>query len=118
MLHDILSSQVQVSLKPPVHFSNRNEQRGTITKLPVVVRVGAPNAGVPNPGTPTVVVGVVRSVIVAVAMCELLSCAGVSAGLPEARCLEARWSSFPQCGEIKTCLPRHGNAIFLGYLRH
>lgn len=51
MLHDILSSQVQVIFMPPVHFSNLTPQRGTIMKL-AGMPAGAPTGVVPTPGTP------------------------------------------------------------------
>jgi hypothetical protein len=52
MLAVTLSSQTQVILKPPVHFSSFRVQRGTIRKLvPIGTPVGAP-VGLPNPETP------------------------------------------------------------------
>jgi hypothetical protein len=48
MLQAILSSQTQVSLNPPVHFSTLKVQRGTIIQLvPVGEPVGVPTVGVP-----------------------------------------------------------------------
>src|SRR5580658_10345661 len=48
MLAAILSSQTQVNLTPPVHFSTLNVQRGTIIQfVPVVPTVGVPTVGVP-----------------------------------------------------------------------
>ena len=70
MLHASLSSQQQVTLKPPVHFSTLKVQRGTIIQLvtagtPVgVAMVGVPMPGTPIPGTPTPV----RSIIIVLDM--------------------------------------------------
>jgi hypothetical protein len=48
MLQAILSSQTQVILHPPLHFSILKVQRGTIIQLvPGVMPVGAPTVGVP-----------------------------------------------------------------------
>jgi hypothetical protein len=48
MLQAILSSQMQVILSPPAHFSTLNVQRGTIIQfVPVGVTVGVPTVGVP-----------------------------------------------------------------------
>jgi hypothetical protein len=48
MLHAILSSHTQVSLKPPEHFSTLKVQRGTIIQfVPGVTAVGVPTVGVP-----------------------------------------------------------------------
>src|SRR5262245_4328484 len=48
MLQAILSSQLQWTLKPPVHFSTLNVQRGTI--MVDGTAVGDPTGGVLNPG--------------------------------------------------------------------
>jgi hypothetical protein len=66
MLVAILSSQTQVSLKPPVHFSTLKVQRGTIRKfVPGVTAVGVPTVGVPYPGKPTCgTTELVRSIII------------------------------------------------------
>jgi len=48
MLQAILSSQTQVILKPPVHFSTLKVQRGTIIQfVPVVIPAGVPTVGAP-----------------------------------------------------------------------
>jgi hypothetical protein len=54
MLHASLSSVLQVSRRPPWHFSTRNVQRGTMVQLvPTDMPVGAPTGDVPNPETPS-----------------------------------------------------------------
>src|SRR5262249_27184086 len=54
MLQANLSSQEQVNLNPPVHFSNLKVQRGTIIQLlPTGTPVGVPTVGAPTPGTTT-----------------------------------------------------------------
>jgi len=53
MLQAILSSQTQVIFMPPVHFSSRTVQRGTISQfVPTGAALGAPMLGLPRPGTP------------------------------------------------------------------
>jgi hypothetical protein len=70
MLQAILSSQTQVIFTPPVHFSSRTVQRGTMSKLvPVGTPVGAPTADGPTPATPSPGMAIpVRSIIIALDM--------------------------------------------------
>ena len=74
MLQASLSSQEQVILKPPVHFSSLMVHRGTIIQLvPAVTPVGVglvPYPGMPMPGNAVPV----RSIIIALDINELLSC--------------------------------------------
>jgi hypothetical protein len=67
----VASLHMQVSFMPPWHFSILKVQRGTIMKLamPVGMAPGDPMPAAPMPGMPIRV----ASVIVAVAMQELLS---------------------------------------------
>jgi hypothetical protein len=70
MLQAILSSQEQVILRPPVHFSILKVQRGTIIQLvPTGIPVGLPIAGVPMVGIPMPGIPIpVRSTIIALDM--------------------------------------------------
>jgi hypothetical protein len=70
MLHASLSSQEQKSRNPPVHFSNRKVQRGTIIQLvPVGMPVGVPTGEEPMPGKPIPGTPIpVRSIITALDM--------------------------------------------------
>jgi hypothetical protein len=75
MLTAVLSSQEQVIFIPPVHFSMRSVQRGTINQF----MLGGMAAGVPTGGviTPGDIIGVVpvpgRSVVLVLDITELLS---------------------------------------------
>src|SRR5262245_2883589 len=73
MLQASLSSQEQVILKPPVHFSSLMVHRGTIIQfIPAETPVGV--GLVPYPGTPMPGNAVpVRSIIIALDINELLS---------------------------------------------
>jgi hypothetical protein len=66
----IASSQVQVILIPPVHFSNVREQRGTIIMFgPVGMAVGVPIDPAPMPGVPMPIMPIPdRSIIIAFAI--------------------------------------------------
>jgi hypothetical protein len=96
MLQAVRSSQLQVSLKPSAHFSTLKVQRGTISQLGPVTAVGLPPWGVAKAGTPVPGRPVVRSVVVALDIVELLSPTGITAGGPEVVLPEARPSGLPR----------------------
>jgi hypothetical protein len=70
MLQAVLSSQTQVIFRPPVHFSSRTAQRGTISQLvPDGMPVGVPTADGPTPATPSPGMAIpARSIIIALDM--------------------------------------------------
>src|SRR5262245_59171975 len=77
-----LSSQAQVNLNPPVHFSILKVHRGTINQLtPTGTPVGAPTVGEVTPGTPMPgMVIPVRSITIALDMNRTPFRAGVVTG--------------------------------------
>jgi hypothetical protein len=72
MLQASLSSQLQVTFMPPVHFSTFIVQRGTISQLtPTGAPASCPTPGIAMPGVTIPDIPIpVRSIIIALDMCD------------------------------------------------